>query len=275
MKILSRTYIFIFLNVLFFLLPNLSFAQITDKKERKKARKELRLSETTKYLNLGFVLSTNNVLDERMSSLVQNGSGIGLYAGNKIYRKNKVKEYSMQVGYERLFSPYDMLSHQIWTQFNYSFFYQLQKCNDRIFALGPIGNIISNVRITPDLSNNGINWDLLSSLGVGAYLEQPISRSGKLSDWIFFADAQIPVLHYISRPNYAISLPAWRDNIKIVGWTNRLNTQVGMIIPVRKNNPNKYRISYQWTFLQNRDNEFQQVVTGRHALIFIFLINTI
>jgi len=270
-------YIYYYFSVItfIFLSINLSFAQNVDKKEQRKAKKELRLSETTKYFNIGFVFSKSNVLDERMSSLVQSGSGIGLYAGGKTYRKNKVREYSMQAGYERLLSPYDMLSHQIWTQFNYTHLYQLPKRNDYIFAVGPVANIVSNTRVTKDLSNNIVNWELLGSIGIAAYYEQAIRRSGRFSAWVFFADAQVPFLYYVSRPNYAISSPVWRDNVKITGGANRVNAQVGLIIPVRKNNPNLYRISYQWTFLHNKDNEFQKVVNGRHALVFIFLINAI
>ncbi|MEM9847039.1 MAG: hypothetical protein AAF847_04060, partial [Bacteroidota bacterium] len=60
-----------------------------------------------------------------------------------------------------------------------------------------------------------------------------------------------------------------------IGRLRRFDTEFGLQFPLRKNNSNQLRISYQWDILRWRDNEVQRVITGQHHLNLALLVRMI
>lgn len=228
--------------------------------------------KTTKFQTFGLLGTLAQNQDQKLAQTSYSGWGVGLSQGDLTFDSATVKEYQMQLGYERLQSPAGISTQQIWTHFSYQYLFKLGQTP---WTLGPVANIFTEVRITNELSNNFLNWNLLGSLGIGAARFGQFPFEQFLSNTHWYAAAQIPLVSYLNRPNYALTFDGMDHQIGTPGWINRMDIQLGLLLPVRESNPNRYRISYGWQFFHHRDNEVQQVISGRHTLSFAFLFNTL
>ncbi|MEM1220784.1 MAG: hypothetical protein AAGH79_17820 [Bacteroidota bacterium] len=229
-----------------------------------------------KYQTVGIFGSLATNLDEKLMQSTADGLGIGIQQGDITYYKGTYREYNMQFGYERLRSNgVGRLSQQVWSHISYQYLFHLKEKANKWY-LGPIANIFTEVRITPALSNNFLQWNSLGSLGIAARRYGSISWPKFMDGTTWYAAAQIPLVSYLNRPNYSLTFTGFDQVVLPVGWVNRLDLQVGLVLPVNKenNNPNRYRVTYGWMFFHHRDNEVQQVISARHQLTFSFLIRT-
>ena len=229
-----------------------------------------------KYQTVGIFGSLTTNLDEKLMQSSATGLGIGLQQGDITYFKGTYREYNMQLGYERLGSNgVGRLTQQIWAHFSYQYLFHLKEKANK-WHLGPFANIFTEVRITPALSNNFLQWNLLGSLGLGVRRDGRIPWPKFMKGTIWYTAAQIPLVSYLNRPNYAQTFNGFNQAVLPVGWVNRFDFQLGLLLPVNKNisNPNRYRVTYGWMLFHHRDNEVQQVISARHQLTLAFLIRT-
>jgi hypothetical protein len=93
-----------------------------------------------------------------------------------------------------------------------------------------------------------------------------------------YGQLHLPILAYVSRPIYGVTVDGIMDQY-VTSWhrLQRVDTEFGLFFPVmrRKDNPNLFRIAYQWDILRFRDNERQRVLSAQHLLsigLFIKMI---
>ncbi|MEM9884491.1 MAG: hypothetical protein AAF849_01260 [Bacteroidota bacterium] len=248
----------------------------SSKKEIRQQKKQERLAETTRYFVLELMGTQRSVQDQATSNQIYDGFGGGIGFGGVQSRQDIRQAFRALGGYNGLTSFAGVTSHDFWGNFSYAVLRQLNKTNNYKFYLGGQADILSQVRYTPALGNSGLHWELVGSLGLATRYEQKLKIPWINKSVQVFGQAHLPLLAYVSRPIYGITIDGMMQHfIRPIGRIQRFDAELGMQFPIRKNNLNQFRISYQWDILRWRDNEVQRVLTGQHHLNFALLVKMI
>ncbi len=273
MKTIKHCVLFLLLMTI---LPSLSQGQIKQKWNNYKDKRQVKKSEQTSYLVLETGVTYSNNQDLSTSNQIYNGAGLGLSIG-KFKESPKVIKDSETIGVVNNFiSSQGGVSGFDWTvTSNYGHLFILNREAEQNWrvAVGPKVDALGQVRLIPSLSNSSIHWDAMFSLGAAARVDRTIRLPLIKKEVSFYGEAHLPLVGYLNRPSYAI--PGWEieHTFGFIGRMNRLETEFGLIMPIRKNNPNLFRISYNWDVFNYRDNDIYKVTTGHHALSFALLVN--
>lgn len=254
---------------LFLILSTSLWSQKTGKAEKKAARKVERLNklqQTDSYFTIEAIGTQRSVQDEATSQQVYDGFGGGIGLGSWRQRNNQIWEYRMIGAYNLIDSQAGTQTDDFLGDFSFAYLRQLPK---EQFFLGGQATALAQVRYTAALGNSSLHWDLVGSLGVvGRYQdEQKIPFINRI--WRIYAQAHVPVLAYVSRPVYGVTVDGRMDQyVSSLHRLQRIDTEFGVFIPLfsKKDNPNLLRFAYQWDILNWRDNERQRVLTAQHLL---------
>ncbi|MEL6720648.1 MAG: hypothetical protein AAFP82_18230 [Bacteroidota bacterium] len=243
------------------------------KKEQLKLRKQERLSQTNSYFVLEGIGTYRNVQDLATSNQIYNGFGGGIGFGGFQIRNNNVQEFRARGGYNGISSQAGISTDDFWGNFSYTY---LRKLKNPKFFLGGQANFLSQVRYTDALSNSSLHWELVGSLGVTARAQSPFTIPLLKKQVETYAQIYLPLIAYVNRPIYGITVSGEMEQyISTLGRLGNTSMEFGMHFPIRKNNPNRLRIAYQWDFLRWRDNDIHKVVTGQHIISIGLLVNMI
>ena len=273
MKTVKHCVLFLLLMTI---LPSLSQGQIKQKWNNYKEKKQVKKSEQTSYLVLETAATYSSNQDLSTSNQIYSGAGVGLSLGQFKETPNTIRDYEAIGLVSNFISSQGGVSGYDWTvTMNYAHLFILNKeveQNWRI-AVGPKVDFLTQVRLLPSLGNSSAHWDGMFSLGGAARVDRTIRLPLIKKDVAFYGEAHLPLVGYLNRPNYGI--PGWdvEHTFGFLGRMNRLETEFGLIMPIRKDNPNLFRISYNWDVFNYRDNDIYKVTTGHHALGFALLIN--
>lgn len=239
-------------------------------------RRAARLAETDSYFVAELLGSYHQVQDLATSNHIYRGWGGGLGTGSWRVRGRRFNEFRARGGYHRLLSGAGTLTHDIWTNFSYAYLIQLDRPGSRRFALGGQADILSQVRVTPALVNSQLHWEVVGSLGLVARWQGRIDLPLIEAALPVFAQAHLPLIGYVNRPELAITVAdEYKHEISTVGRLRRLDVEVGALFPVRKGNPNLFRVSYHWDLFRWKDGGTDHVIAGRHYLTFGILAKMI
>jgi hypothetical protein len=272
MKKIKHCVLFLLLMTI---LPSLSQGQIKQKWNNYKDKRQVKKSQQISYLVLETGLTYSNNQDLSTSNQIYNGAGLGLSIGEFKETPNVIKDYEAIGLVNNFISSQGGVTGFDWTvTTNYGHLFILNKDveKDWRIAVGPKLDFLTQVRFIPSLGNSSIHWDGMLSLGAAARVDRTIRLPLIKKDVGFYGEAHLPLVGYLNRPNYAI--PGWdvEHTFGYLGRMNRLETEFGIITPIRKDNLNLFRISYNWDVFNYRDNDVYKVVTGHHALSFALLV---
>ncbi|MEM1325217.1 MAG: hypothetical protein AAGI23_04640 [Bacteroidota bacterium] len=272
----------LFLIVLVSFVYNSATAQEVEKRATKAEKKEVRrakrlaqLQETDSYFNIELLGTNRSVQDQATSNQIYNGFGGGIGLGSLRMRRDWMWEYRMTGGYNLIDSQAGRSSNDFWGDFSFAYLKQLT--NSKLY-LGPQANFLSQVRYTPSLGNSSLHWELVGSLGaVGRYQDQwTLPLVNKAIQ--VYGQVHLPLIAYVSRPIYGVTVDG-QMNQYVSSWNRlqRVDTEFGIFFPVmrRKDNPNLFRLGYQWDILRFRDNEQQRVLSAQHILTIGLFIKMI
>lgn len=266
MKIL-KSITLILLVTLF--LPNTSNGQRFERFKQKREKRIEKRSLNTSFLVLETAATYSNSQDLSTSNQIYNGAGIGLSTGILKQTPKSIRDYEiLGLGSNFISSQGGVSGYDFTVAMNYGYLFILNQGENNSWriAAGPKLDFLTQVRYLPALGNSGAHWDGLLTLGAAGRVDKTIQLPLIKKDVRFYAEAHLPIGGYINRPSYAI--PGWEviHQAAIIGNMVRLETETGIIFPLRKDNVNAFRISYNWDFFRFRDNEVYRVITGHHAL---------
>ncbi|MEM0993093.1 MAG: hypothetical protein AAGI49_08645, partial [Bacteroidota bacterium] len=219
--------------------------QRIDKKEVRKQKKAARLAATTSYFVLELMGTQRSVQDQATSNQIYDGFGGGIGFGSVRTRAKIRHEYRVLGGYNGLKSFAGIISHDFWGNFSYATLQQLNDNGNYKYYLGGQADILSQVRYTPALGNSGLHWELVGSLGIATRYEQSLKIPLINKTVQAFGQAHLPLLAYVSRPIYGITIDGMMEHfVSPIGRLRRFDTEFGLQFPLRKNNSNQLRISY-------------------------------
>jgi len=273
MKTIKHCVLFLLLMTV---LPSLSQGQIKQKWTNYKEKKQAKKAEETSYLILETSATYSNSQDLSTSNQIYNGGGLGLSIGEFKETPNLIKDCEAIGLVNNFISSQGGVTGFDWTVTgNYGHLFILNKevKQDWRVAVGPKIDFLTQVRFMPSLGNSSLHWDGMLSLGAAARVDRTVRLPLIKKDVQFYSEAHLPLIAYLNRPNHGI--PGWdvQHALGYLGRMNRLETEFGIITPIRKDNPNLFRISYNWDMFRYRDNDIYKVVTGHHALSFALLVN--
>ena len=273
MKTIKHCVLFLFLMTL---LPSLSQGQIKQKWNNYKDKRQAKKSEQTSYLVLETSATYSNNQDLSTSNQIYNGAGLGLSLGSFKVTPKVIKDTETIGLVSNFISSQGGVSGFDWTvtsNYGHLFILNSDVEDDWQIAIGPKIDFLTQVRLITSLGNSAAHWDGMLSLGGAARVDKTIRLPLIKKDVGFYGEAHLPLVAYLNRPNYGI--PGWdvQHAVGYLGRMNRLETEFGITTPIRKDNPNLFRLSYNWDVFRYRDNDIYKVVTGHHALSFALLVN--
>lgn len=261
--------------LLIFILPHQSYGQIKQKWNDYKDKRQIKKSEQTSYFVLETSATYSNNQDLSTSNQIYTGGGVGLSIGSFKETPKVIKDFETIGVVSNFISSQGGVTGFDWTiTSNYGHLFILNKDveQDWRVAVGPKVDFLTQVRLIPSLGNSSAHWDGMFSLGGTARVDRTVRLPLIKKDVGFYGEAHLPLLAYLNRPNYAI--PGWdiQHSLGYLGRMNRLETEFGIITPIRKDNANLFRLSYNWDVFRYRDNDIYKVVTGHHAVSFALLV---
>ena len=261
-----QNYFFIILALTF--LSNPTYGQLKERLKNYRLKREQKKIDQVSYLVLetGGAYSINQ--DLSASNQIYKGAGFGLSIGQYIERPKTIRDYEI-LGLTNQFNKSQSgVSSFDWTvTMNYGYLFILNHEDEKKWriAIGPKLDFLTQFRLIPALGNSSTYWDAMLTLGGVCRIDKIINLPLINKDVSFYSEAHLPIVGYLNRPSYGI--PGWEilHEFAYLGKMIRLETEVGIITPIRKDNPNLLRISYNWDFFRFQDNEVYRVVTGHHA----------
>lgn len=272
MKTIKHCVLFLFLMLI---LPSLSQGQIKQKWNNFKEKRQEKKSQQTSYLVLETSATYSNNQDLSTSNQIYNGAGVGLSLGSFKETPNVIKDTETVGLVSNFISSQSGVSGFDWvvtSNYGHLFILSEDEAAWRI-AIGPKVDFLTQVRLITSLGNSAAHWDGMLSLGGAARVDKNIELPLIKKEVNFYGEAHLPIIAYLNRPTYGI--PGWdvQHAVGYIGRMNRLETEFGFTTPIRKGNPNLFRLSYNWDVFRYRDNDIYKVVTGHHALNFGLLVN--
>lgn len=253
--------------------PSASPDTLSKKEQRREARR-LRLAATDRYFLIGALGSFHRVQDQGLSQQAYQGWGGGLRLSGLELRGPHQHEFRVQGAFSWLDSPAYIRTQDIWSQFSYTYLHQLPTKQQANWWLGPQADILSQVRVTEALNNSRLRWDVQGALGFALRFQTPVFPQWLGPGWQAYGQIYVPLLSYLIRPGYNINSPN-EHGLRVVGRLQRIEFDWGLQLPVRKGNPNAYRVHYQWSLFRWRDNSVHRLITARHSIGFSILFNTL
>ena len=281
---MKHLYIKVFLLISFLLaLGGLSHAQDVkrskkelkqEKKQLKKAKRLTRRFQKVRYFAVETGLTYSQSQDTRSESSIFDGIGGRL---NLIYSSQTPKglhEVDLAGGqFAFLSPPHDESQIQNWrADINYHYLRNFRSlAQDKImWRIGGAFTGVYNFRWNTRLSNSGVAWDGLASLGLASHW------SGKLKiPWEGAWDYRLtlPLASYVNRlPTYSLSSDGMDHSFAPIGKLTRILSEIGISQNLGRNTPNRIRLSYTWDFYSLNESEIHDLHVANHQLLVAFLV---
>jgi hypothetical protein len=246
------------------------------KRELRRQLREERLQQTDSYFVMEALGTFRQAQDQATSRQIYRGWGGGIGTGGLRFRDPHFHEFQARGGYNHLQSQAATLSRDFWGNFSYRYLHLIREDTPYQLWLGGQADILAQVRYTPALGNSSLHWDVVGSLGLAGRLQRAITLPIIRRDVQAFGHLHLPLLAYVNRPAAPITVSNdMQQTISTIGRLRQVTLEFGLFFPVRRDNPNHYRLSYRWELFRWRDNDEQRVITGLHLLTFGILVNTI
>ena len=245
-----------------------------EKRQLKKARRLTRRLQKERYIGFEVGGLYNQSQDTRMESSVFDGIGGRIQLVYSSQTPKGLHEVDMAAGqFAFLSPPHDESTIQNWRgDLNYHYLRNIKSlAQDKImWRLGGAFVGTFNFRWNTRLSNSGVTWDGLGSLGIASHW------SGKLNilregawDYRF----TLPLASYVNRlPTYSLSSDGLDNSFAPIGKLTRVLSEVGISQKLGRNSPNRMRLSYTWDFYSLNESEIHDVRIANHQLLFVLLI---
>ncbi|MEM6633371.1 MAG: hypothetical protein AAF694_27105 [Bacteroidota bacterium] len=245
-----------------------------EKRQLKKARKLTRRFQKVRFFGVETGGIYSQVQDTRMQSSVFDGIGGKLNLTYISETPKGLHEVDLAGGQFAFLSPeHDESQIQNWrADINYHYLRDFRRlANDKIlWRLGGAFTGLYNFRWNTRLSNSGITWDGLASLGVASHWsgKLKIPREGA---WDY--RITLPLATYVNRlPTYSLSSDGMDHSFAPIGTFTRILSEVGISQNIGRNSPNRVRLSYTWDFYSLNESEIHDVRVATHQVLFVFLV---
>lgn len=230
-------------------------------------KRQIRISETDKYLLSGISLVFSDVQDSKMTPFVYSGPGIGYFGGKYKTRKRFTTFYNFDANYVALLGPQQLSSymHGIKLRLNGGKLYQLK---NPAWKMGASSNLESYTRIYMKNGNDALNEEMLATLNFATSYSFDFNLCKRKNT--FDIRAELPLVAYAFRyPDFSVFNT--NEQFMPIGKYNSLRTKFTLIRPMKHSQENLYSISYEWDFytFTEKDQLFK-LVAGTHFLTFTY-----
>ena len=247
------------------------------KKEKRVIKKAKRLTnrlQKERYFGLEIGGLYNQSQDTRMESSIFDGFGGRIQAVYQSKTSKGLHDVDLAAGQLAFLSPpHDESSIQNWRgDINYYYLRDIKRiANDKVlWRFGGAFNGTFNFRWNTRLSNSGVNWDGLGSLGVASQWSGslPLLREGA---WEY--SIALPLASYVNRlPSYSLSSDGMDHSFAPIGKLTRVISEIGISQQLGRNSPNRMRLSYNWDFYALNESEIHDLRIANHQLLFVLLL---
>lgn len=245
-----------------------------EKRVVKKAKRLTKRLQKERFVGLEVGGLYNQSQDTRMESSVFDGFGGRVQFIYQSKTPKGLHDVDIAAGQLAFLSPpHEESQIQNWRgDINYYYLRDMKSlAQDKVlWRLGGAFNGTYNFRWNTRLSNSGVNWDGLGSLGVASQWSGGLNilREGAW-DYRF----TLPLASYVNRlPSYSLSSDGMDHSFAPIGKLTRLISEIGISQQLGRNSPNRMRLSYTWDFYALNESEIHDVRIANHQLLFVLLI---
>jgi hypothetical protein len=207
--------------------------------------------------------------------MVYRAPGVRLLFENRIYRPNEIiqTDLSFQFAYvlnsETLEGDYTYTNPRGMAAVAY-----LLRFKKLPLAIGGSVSCTANYRIIGELSNSGVNYDVIASIEPAARWEQDFRLFNQPTRW--HVSAAVPAFSFVVRhPAYNISLGG-SETVWAPPWQfYRLRLNAGIDRLLKHSDENRFTVEYHYDFYGLRDQDSgHRLNIGTHTITLGYAIKT-
>lgn len=241
------------------------------KAERKGQRLEKRFA-AQRYFTTAYGVLYNFSQDTRMEQSTYQGPGASISLG---YTRYAAKGDHLLTGLMGSFALLEAAHGEgsVYNprfEINYTYLRRLKSSPWNLKLGGAFMNMV-NLRISPELSNSGFNWDGVASLAIAGEVGRSFVLLKKDSDLRFLL--QVPLFSYINRlPTYALSSDGTENYFVPLTRFTRVHSELSLSRKIGRTSDNPIRLAYGWDYYGFSELDVHTLRIANHSLSCTFFL---